>query len=329
MIRNFRHAEPGEIIERAKVLKNIGQVCREARISRQTYYRWRWLYRTGRRDALKKRSRRRPHPKRRMLSIWETTIINLALNQPTWSAQRVAAELHGQEMPVSVSGVRCVWLRHGLLRKSQRLAAACARETQVPTLAGIHGVLRLVPIKGIGGVVQHTFIDGHSHLARARVYLDTGNRGLDADPTPRGITFIRDDVLPFFVDQKAVVGRIQFARSQDIMPRSWDQEYKCFLDDEDIGHRYIRSGSEAATLLQRLHDTELHDFLLPAIRSGRCSSLKDLQSGLDEWVRIQNEEVERCGAPWFGRTAMATFKAMPRSPLRVDARPSQSRPRRG
>ena len=120
MIRNFRHAEPGEIIERAKVLKNIGQVCREARISRQTYYRWRWLYRTGRRDALKKRSRRRPHPKRRMLSIWETTIINLALTQPTWSAQRVATQLHGQEMPVSVSGVRCVWLRRRVSHKQKQ-----------------------------------------------------------------------------------------------------------------------------------------------------------------------------------------------------------------
>lgn len=45
----------------------------------------------------------------------------MSLEQPTYGAQRIANELRLQNVNVSPSGVRGVWLRHELTMRYQRL----------------------------------------------------------------------------------------------------------------------------------------------------------------------------------------------------------------
>ncbi len=51
----------------------------------------------------------------------EERILALCLERPTYGAQRIANELRLQNVDVSPSGVRGVWLRHELATRHQRL----------------------------------------------------------------------------------------------------------------------------------------------------------------------------------------------------------------
>ena len=61
-----------------------------------------------------------PHPNRVAPEI-EELILALCLERPTYGAQRIANELRLQNVDVSPSGVRGVWLRHDLTTRHQRL----------------------------------------------------------------------------------------------------------------------------------------------------------------------------------------------------------------
>lgn len=265
--------------------------------------------------ALRNRTRRAV-PKWPQEPNRERAILDLALSQPKWGAPRVVTSLRDREMCVSVSGVRLVWSRYGLCRRAQRLAAAERRKNEVGKLVGVHGVLRigglygnLPRIKGLPVVVQHTFVNTQSLLSIARVYPAYGKSVADAKTNPRGIEFMKKEVLPFFQDRQLSLGWIHAARSWEITPGHRHGAYKQFLDEKNIQCRILRSGSEASRVLEYLHQAELNEFLLPAIRERRFGSVEELDVGLRDWLRTQNEKVIHYRQPCFGRTAMDTFQA--------------------
>ncbi|MEM9558523.1 MAG: helix-turn-helix domain-containing protein, partial [Acidobacteriota bacterium] len=68
----------------------------------------------------KKRGPRGPHPNRVAPEV-EEKILEYALQCPTHGAQRVANQLRLQDIEVSPSRVRGVWLRHDLETRHKRL----------------------------------------------------------------------------------------------------------------------------------------------------------------------------------------------------------------
>jgi hypothetical protein len=197
------------------------------------------------------------------------------------------------------------------------LAAAERRKKETGGLVGAHRVFRfggfyskLLRIKNLPMVVQHTFINTQSLLAIARVYPAYGRNDADTKNNPRGIEFIKNDVLPFFQKRQLSVGRIHLARSWEITPGHRNGSYGEFLDECKIGHQILRSGSEAARVLGYLLKAELNDFLLPALRQQPFGSLGELQAELDKWLHVHNEEVIHHIQPCFGRTAIDTFQAI-------------------
>jgi transposase len=316
MFKNSRiPKQKAETLDLAETLENISAACKTEGISRQTFYRWRRRMEAGGYVALIDR-KRLSGPRRPRDPIKERTLVDLSLSHPTWSATRVAGNLRDRGLQVSVSGIRLVWLRHNLRLKSQRVAAASAREVRAPQVVGVHGVFRiggrfrnLPQIKGLGIVVQHTFVETKSLLVIARVYPAYPTEDEVAERTLRGIRFIKEDILPYFDEKQISFERIDFARSWEIVPGYRSGRYKDFLKMKTIGSHFLRSDSDMATHLRRLREHELNDFLLPGVRAHQFRSVHELQARLDDWLRVQNEEVKRCGPPCFGRTAMETFRA--------------------
>ena len=70
--------------------------------------------------AQKKRGPRGPHPNQATSEI-KKQILALCLEHPTWSAERIANELHLTGVNVSSTGVRGIWLRHDLAQRHQGL----------------------------------------------------------------------------------------------------------------------------------------------------------------------------------------------------------------
>ncbi|MBV8461063.1 MAG: helix-turn-helix domain-containing protein [Candidatus Eremiobacteraeota bacterium] len=107
----------------AKHLRNVTEACKKMGFSRASFYRFQEQYQSGDGASLEEESRHRPIPQNRVDPHIEAAIIELALVQPTWGQDGVAADLRTRGMRVSPGGVRSVWLRHNLETTEKRLQA--------------------------------------------------------------------------------------------------------------------------------------------------------------------------------------------------------------
>src|SRR5207245_7884240 len=100
------------LLHLAQELQNVAKACRIMGFHRDTFYEVRRAFQVGGVAALveQKRGPRGPHPNRVAPEI-EERILELALEKPTYGAQRIANELRLQGLNVGPSGVRGVWMR--------------------------------------------------------------------------------------------------------------------------------------------------------------------------------------------------------------------------
>ncbi|TMO92198.1 IS481 family transposase, partial [Pseudoalteromonas sp. S3178] len=87
------------------------------------FYRYQELVEDGGLDALIDKSRRAPNLKNRVDEATEQAVIKYAVDYPAHDQHRTSNELRKQGVFVSGSGVRSIWLRHGLENFKKRLKA--------------------------------------------------------------------------------------------------------------------------------------------------------------------------------------------------------------
>lgn len=71
----------------------VAELCRGFKISRQTAYKWRRRFRTGRLEGLKDRSRRPTNVPNRTDALWLRRLKHLRLRKPTWGARKLRHRL--------------------------------------------------------------------------------------------------------------------------------------------------------------------------------------------------------------------------------------------
>lgn len=260
----------------------------------------------------------------------ENAVLAYAIEQPAHGQVRVSNELRKRGTFVSPSGVRSIWLRHGLANFKQRLVAlekhvansgavlteaqvvalekkrdddiACGEiETAHPGYLGSQDTFYVGTMKGVGRIYQQTFVDTYSKVAFAKLYT-TKTPITSAD-------LLNDRVLPFFAEHEIPMLRILTDRGTEYCGKLEQHDYQLYLAMNDIEHTRTKAASPQTNgICERFHKTILQEFYQVAFRKKIYRSIEELQEDLDAWIEYYNHERTHQGKMCCGRTPIATFE---------------------
>ena len=318
------------LLNLAEELKNVSQACRIMGVSRDTFYRVKEAKDSGGMEALLHKDRRRANLKNRVDEQVEQAILAFALENPAAGQVRVSNELRKRNVHVSPTGVRSVWLRHGLQTFRLRLAALekkaaeegllltekqvaalerkqeddqeCGEiETAHPGYLGSQDTFYVGNMKGVGRIYQQTFVDTYAKVAFAKLYTTK---------TPiAAADMLNDRVLPFYQEQQVPLLRILTDRGSEYCGKVEQHDYQLYLAVNDVDHTRTKARSPQTNgICERFHKTILNEFYQVAFRKKIYSSLEELQADLDAWIQVYNHERTHQGKMCCGRTPMATFE---------------------
>ncbi len=115
------------LLNLAEELGNVSKACQVMGLSRDTFYRYKKAVESGGVAGLLEKDRRRPNLKNRTDEQTEAAVVDYALEQPAHGQVRTSNELRKRGSFISPTGVRSVWLRHGLATFRDRLRALEAK----------------------------------------------------------------------------------------------------------------------------------------------------------------------------------------------------------
>lgn len=297
--------------------------------SRDTFYRYRHAKEEGGVEALFEANRRKPNVRNRVEQHIEDAVCKMALDQPAFGQTRVSNELRKEGLFISPAGVRCVWMRHDLESFKKRLKALEAKvaeqgillteaqlaalekkkeddivhgeiETHHPGYLGSQDTFYVGTLKGVGRIYQQTFVDTYSKWAAAKLYTTK---------TPiTGADLLNDKVLPVFAEQGMSVIRILTDRGTEYCGKPETHDYQLYLALNDIEHTKTKAfHPQTNGICERFHKTILDEFYRVSFRRKLYTSLDELQTDLDDWIRYYNQDRTHQGKVCCGRTPMQTM----------------------
>ncbi len=300
------------LLNLAEELGNVSKACKIMGFSRDTFYRYQELAQEGGVDALIDRSKRKPNVKNRVDDAIEKAVLDYAINQPAHGQHRTSNELRKQGIFVSGSGVRSIWVRHGVENFKKRLRAleakvaaegilltdnqvaalerkklddeACGEiETHHPGYLGSQDTFYVGNLKGVGRIYQQTFVDTYSKVAFAKLYTSK---------TPiTSADVLNDRVLPFFAHHELPLLRILTDRGTEYCGRMDQHDYQLYLAINDIDHTKTKAQSPQTNgICERFHKTILQEFYQVTFRKKLYVTLEELQKDLNEWIKYYNNE---------------------------------------
>lgn len=317
------------LLNLAEELGNISKACKMMGYSRDTFYRYQAAKEEGGVEALLDKSRRKPNLKNRVEKEVEDAVVAFAISHPAHGQTRTSNELRKKGIFVSPSGVRSIWVRHGLHNFKLRLTAleklsaekgivlteaqvqALERkkdddvahgeiETAHPGYLGSQDTFYVGTIKGVGRIYQQTFVDTYSKWAAAKLYTTK---------TPiTAADMLNDKVLPFFEEQEMGILRILTDRGTEYCGNREQHEYQLFLGICNIEHTKTKARHPQTNgICERFHKTILNEFYQITFRRKVYSSLDELQTDLDQWLLEYNTERTHQGKMCCGRTPFETM----------------------
>ena len=317
------------LLNLAEELGNVSRACKVMGVSRDTFYRYKEAAEDGGVEALLDRNRRVPNLKNRVDDATELAVTRYAVDYPAHGQVRVSNELRKQGVFVSPSGVRSVWLRHGLANFKGRLKALEAKvaedgiilteaqvqalerkklddevsgeiETHHPGYLGSQDTFYVGTMKGVGRIYQQTYVDTYSKVAHAKLY-STKTPITSAD-------LLNDKVLPFMEEQGLPVLRILTDRGTEYCGRAETHDYQLYLAVNQIDHTKTKVKSPQTNgICERFHRTILDEFYRITFRKKLYETIEQLQEDLDDWINYYNNERTHQGKMCNGRTPMQTL----------------------
>jgi transposase InsO family protein len=119
---------------------------------------------------------------------------------------------------------------------------------------------------------------------------------------------LNDRVLPWYEENGVPLLRILTDRGSEYCGNREHHEFALYLDLEGIDHTRTKTKSPQTNgICERFHQTIQNEFYASAFRRKLYTSLEQLQTDVDEWVRSYNEERAHSGKHCFGKTPWQTF----------------------
>lgn len=317
------------LLNLASELNNVSRACKIMGVSRDTFYRYQELASEGGVEALIDKSRRSPNLKNRVDPVIEDAVKVYAVEFPAHGQHRTSNELRKQGVFVSGSGVRSIWLRHGLENFKKRLKAledkvaqegialteaqiivlekkkyddeACGEiVTEHPGYLGSQDTFYVGNLKGVGRIYQQTYVDTYSKVAHCKLYTSK---------TPiTSADLLNDKVLPFYEENALPVLRILTDRGTEYCGKVEQHDYQLYLAINDIDHTKTKAMSPQTNgICERFHRTILQEFYQVAFRKKLYITMEELQTDLDEWLDYYNNVRTHQGKMCNGRTPMDTL----------------------
>jgi len=317
------------LLNLAEELGNVSKACKIMGVSRDTFYRYQELMDNGGLEALIDRNRRVPNLKNRVDEATEQAVVDSAIAYPAYGQHRTSNELRKQGIFVSGSGVRSIWLRHGLENFKKRLVAletkvaedgiilteaqvvalekkkhddeACGEiETSHPGYLGSQDTFYVGNLKGVGRIYQQTFVDTYSKVACAKLYTTK---------TPiTAADLLNDKVLPLFAEHELPLLRVLTDRGTEYCGKVEHHDYQLYLAVNDIDHTKTKARSPQTNgICERFHKTILNEFYQVTFRKKIYKTVEDLQIDLDNWLIEYNTQRTHQGKMCCGRTPMETL----------------------
>ena len=318
------------LLNLADELSNIAHACRVMGVSRDTFYRYRDAVEHGGVEALLDKNRRKPNFKNRVDEVAERAVCDWAIASPAHGQARTSNELRKVGIFVSGSGVRSIWLRHGLESFRKRLKAledkvareqfilteaqvtalekkkhddeVCGEiETAHPGYLGSQDTFYVGTLKGVGRIYQQTFVDTYAKVAAAKLYTTK---------TPiTAADLLNDRVLPMYEAHDLPLLRMLTDRGTEYCGRVEQHDYELFLAVNDIEHTKTKANHPQTNgICERFHKTILQEFYQVTFRKKVYTTLEELQTDLDAWIVYYNHERTHQGKMCCGRTPMATLE---------------------
>ncbi len=272
-------------VELGEVLGNVSEACRKLSVSRLHYYDIKKTLKEIDVEGLLEKARTKPKVSNRVAPEVEDRILAYSLEFPTHGQVRVENELKREGIMVSAGGVRGVWLRHGLERKSalkngpQRpMALESSREereahgeieTHDPAFLLDQDTYYVSYIKGVGKIYQQTGIDTFSNFGFAKVYNEK-NAITAAD-------FLNDKVLPFFDEHGMSLLRTLTDRGTEYCVIPEVHPYQLFLHLNDNEHTRTKARHPQANgMTEKLNQTIQEGIYAVAFRKRLYESMNGI-----------------------------------------------------
>jgi len=318
------------VLELAKELGNVSQACKVIGYLRDSFYRFKRLYENGGSEALHELSHKKPNVKNRVPDYIEEEAVKLAIENPALGQVRVANELAKKGILLSPGGVRSIWLRNDLETFQKRLKTLEAKaaqdgilltepqlqalekakekreahgeiETEHPGYLGSQDTYYAGTMKGVGRIYQQTFIDTYSRVAFAKLYTEK--------TAVTAAHLLNETVIPWFTDQDIPLLRILTDRGTEYCGKIEHHAYQLYLALENIEHSRTKvRHPQTNGICERLHKTMKQEFYDIAFRKKVYTTMQELQTDLDEWLKQYNELRPHSGRYCYGKTPMQTFK---------------------
>ena len=306
------------VIERAAMV-GVSRACREAGVSRTSYYRWCARASQYGLSALLPKGRRRPQLPTQIPAHEEEVILAEAVSRPTLGARRLLEHLEERGVDRSASGVQKVLRRHHLGSRKERvaaLAALTAADTGLvaPRALEPYGFCLFASrpgdvvgldcfyvgkLKGIGPVYQLTAVDTATRYAFCSLVVG----------------HVSASVAGAFVKHLAKetwkVGIVLTGVLTDNGPEFRGEDFTGVLAELEIAHHRIppRSPNHNA-VVERFHGTILQECYRPAFHRRRFDRLADLDAVLQDFLSRYNTRRRNHGDYMRGRIPAQVLEAM-------------------
>jgi transposase InsO family protein len=308
------------VIERAAIV-GVSRACREAGVSRTSYYRW--CARASRYglSALVPKGRRRPAMPNGIPAHEEEIILAEALARPTLGARRLLEHLAERKVTRSGSGVQKVLRRHHLGTRRERVAALaaltaadtglvapramepygfCLFASRPGDLVGLD-CFYVGKLKGIGPVWQLTAVDTCTRWAFCS--LTVGH--VDAATAAAFVHRLAKDTWK--------VGMVLRGVLSDNGPEFVGWDFARAVEELELTHHRIPPRSpDYNAVVERFHGTVLQECYRPAFHRRRFDRLVDLEAVLGDFLHRYNTKRRNHGDYMRGRTPAQVLEGMKR-----------------